>query len=72
MKSETLALEKSLASASRKMAGLREKIEAKIRQANVLWPDVAAQDLARLAGESAFCERWTESLRRTGVKLLGG
>ena len=72
LKSETLALEKSLASASKKMAGLREKIEATIRHANDRWPDVVPQDLARLAGESAFCDRWTESLRRAGVKLLGG
>lgn len=72
LQQETLTLQSSLQEAAKTLAAKQRDLSEKIRALDARWPDVPAAALAELAENAAFCERWSESLRRAGVRLLGG
>lgn len=72
LQQETIALQTSLQAAAESLAARQRDLSEKIRALDARWPDVPAADLADLGENAAFCERWSESLRRAGVRLLGG
>lgn len=72
LQQETLALQNSLQAAAETLAARQRDLLEKICALDARWPDVPAADLAGLAENAAYCEKWSESLRRAGVRLLGG
>lgn len=52
-------------------ARLRE-LEASLREIDSRWPQVAANDLARMADEFAFLQKWRKSVASARTRLLGG
>lgn len=72
LQKETVALQTSLQAAAKTLAARQHDLSEKIRAIDAGWPDVPAATLAELAENAAFCEKWSESLRRAGVRLLGG
>lgn len=72
LKTEAVALEKAVREARKKIENLEKSVAEKIRDLDSRWPDVDANQLARAAEESAFLQRWDESLRKSAVNLLGG
>lgn len=72
LKADAVALEKAVKEAGEKIDGLGRIVFSKIQDLDSRWPDVTADELARVAEESAFFQKWSESLRKSSVSLLGG
>lgn len=72
LKTEAVALENAVREAGEKIDALGRLVLSKIRDLDSRWPDVTAGELARVAEEAAFFQKWSESLRKSSVSLLGG
>ncbi len=72
LKAEAVPLEKSVREALDKIEALGRIVSSKIQDLDSRWPDVTAGELSRVAEESAFFRKWSESLRKSSVSLLGG
>lgn len=72
LKTEAVALEKAVREAGEKIDALGRIVFSKIQDLDSRWPDVTAEELARVAAESAFFRKWNGSLRKSSVSLLGG
>lgn len=69
---EAAALEKEIEPVSCRIACLLDDLEEKIRRLDALWPAIAPQELATLAEEAAFYQKWKQSLEDAKTLLLGG
>jgi DnaJ-domain-containing protein 1 len=47
-------------------------LEASLREIDSRWPQVAADELARMADEFAFLQKWRKSIAFARTRLLGG
>jgi curved DNA-binding protein CbpA len=72
LQQESGTLKTSLKAADKILAARRDNLADEIRSLDARWPDVTASELARLSENATFCEKWSESLRQAGVRLLGG
>lgn len=72
LKTDAIALEKAIKETGDKVDRLGIIVLSKIQGLDSRWPDVTAGELARVAEEAAFFQRWSESLRKSSVSLLGG
>lgn len=71
-RAEVVSLEKEIDLASERIRCLMDGLEEKIRDLNVSWPDISSQQIALLAEEAAFYQKWGQSLRDAKTLLLGG
>lgn len=68
----TEALEKAILEMLALIAQRLEALEENIRQLDSRWPGVLPGELAVLAEEISFLEKWRKSLREARTLLLGG
>lgn len=68
----TEALEKAILEMLALIAQRLEALEENIRQLDSRWPGVSPGELAVLAEEISFLEKWKKSLREARTLLLGG
>jgi len=69
--SDAIALENAFKEAREKIASLSGIAVSKIQALDSRWPDVSAGELSRAAEESAFFQKWSETLRKSSARLLG-
>ena len=72
LKTEAVSLDNAVREARDKIDALGRVVFSKIQDLDSRWPDVTPGELARVAGEAAFFQKWSDSLRKSSVRLLGG
>lgn len=72
LEKESVALQDSVREAARVLGARRDEVSEQLLALDAKWPDIPAEELAGLAENAAFCERWSESLRLARLRLLGG
>jgi hypothetical protein len=66
---DAIPLRDELTKLTAAVEGVGKNLEDKLRALDARWPDVAAEELAALAGEFRFFQRWDQQIRDSTLAL---